>query len=267
MDLRGAVAVITGASAGIGRATAWALAGKGAHVVVAARRQARLEELAQEIERRGGQALAVPCDVSRREEVDALRERVEEVFGRCDVLVNNAGIPGGGPFDQLTMDQIEAVVRTNLLGVLYGTKAFLPMMLAAGRGHVVNVASLAGRYAVPGAAVYSATKHGVVAFSEALHFELEDRGILVTTVNPGLVHTEGFPHRDARDRFGVPVMGPMRVADVIVEVVERGRAPEVSVPRVLGAMQAVRVLAPPVYRWGVRRALARGLRATRVGET
>jgi NADP-dependent 3-hydroxy acid dehydrogenase YdfG len=266
MELCDAVAVVTGASAGIGRATAWAFAGKGARVVASARRQDRLNALVQAIERRGGRALAVPCDVSRQEDVHGLRGRVEEAFGRCDVLVNNAGIPGGGRFDDLSIEQIEAVVRTNLLGVLYGTKAFLPMMLAAGEGHVVNVASIAGRFAVPGAAVYSATKHAVVAFSESLHFEVEGRGLLVTTVNPGLVQTEGFPHRELRDRFGIRPMKPLRIAEVIVEVVERGRAPEVTVPRLLGAMQAVRVLAPPVYRWGVRRAVAKGLRATRVPE-
>src|SRR5207249_4100009 len=125
--------------------------------------------------------------------------------------------------------------------------------------------SLAGRFAVPGSSVYSSTKHAVVAFSESLHFELEPRGILVTAVNPGLVATEAFPHRDALER-GRPVMKPERVARVIVDVVKRGRAPEVSVPRWMAALQAFRVLTPPLYRFGLRRATRGSLRPTRVDE-
>jgi short-subunit dehydrogenase len=118
----------------------------------------------------------------------------------------------------------------------------------------VNVASLAGRYATPGAAVYGATKHGVVAFSEALHHELKPSGILVTVVNPAFAATEGFPATDVPRPL---VMSPDRVARAIVDVVRRGRAPEVSVPRALGAFQAFRVLAPPLYRWGVERVTRR----------
>src|SRR5206468_2728177 len=144
-----------------------------------ARREDLLNELGEEIRSFGGQALVVGCDVSEIGQVQELAARTEASFGRCDVLVNNAGIPGGGPFAELSLDQIERIARVNYLGVLYCTKAFLPMMVAAGRGHVVNVASLAGRFAVPGSSVYSSTKHAVVAFSEALHFEMAPRGILV----------------------------------------------------------------------------------------
>ncbi len=175
MELREAVVVVTGASSGIGWATAWAFAREGSAVVVAARREERLHQLVHEIERRGGRAIAQKWDVDRREEIEELRDRVQNVFGRCDVLINNAGIPGGGQFADVSMDGVEAVVRTNLLGVLLTAKAFLPMMLEAGRGHMVNIASLAGRFAVPGSAVYSATKHAVVAFSEAAYYELAPR--------------------------------------------------------------------------------------------
>lgn len=250
MALRGAVAVVTGASAGIGRATAWALAAGGATVVAAARREDRLVALAAEIESRGGRALPVPCDVTDRAQIESLRDRVLAAYGRCDVLVNNAGIPGGGRFADVAPDQIEALVQTNLLGVLRGTKAFLPAMLEAGRGHVVNVASLAGRFAIPGSAVYAATKHGVVAFSEALHYEVAPAGVLVTSVNPGFVTTERFRHDDLARR-GVPVMRPEDVALLIVRVVRRGIAPEISIPRWLGAFQAVRVIAPGPYRWAL----------------
>jgi short-subunit dehydrogenase len=266
VQIRGSIAVVTGASSGIGLATARALAREGATVVVAARREGRLQALAVEIDREGGRALAAGCDVSQFGQVEALAGRVSNAFGRCDLLVNNAGIPGGGPFADLEIEQIERITQVNFLGVLYCTKAFLPMMLEAGRGHIVNVASLAGRYAVPGASVYTATKHAVVAFSEALYYELESEGILVTAVNPGLVATEGFPHRDVVDKGrGRLVMRPERVADVIVNVVRKGTASEVSIPRWLASLQAVRLLAPPLYRFGLKRA-TRGVRPTRVGE-
>lgn len=259
MDIEGAVSVVTGASAGIGRATAHALAARGSRVVVCARREGRLRDLAGEIEARGGSATVMTCDVTQRPQVEQLAAHVREIHGRCDVLVNNAGVPGGGPFAALSWDKIEEVTRTNYMGVLYCTKAFLPMMLDAGRGHVVNIASLAGRFAVPGSSVYSSTKHAVIAFSEALHYEVARRGLRVTAVNPALVATEGFPHTGPA-RKGLRVMRPERVADLIVRVVDKGKAPEVSIPRHLAALQAVRVLAPPLYRFGLDRATRGSLR-------
>ncbi|TMK31000.1 MAG: SDR family NAD(P)-dependent oxidoreductase [Actinobacteria bacterium] len=254
MDLRGAVAVVTGASSGFGELTSRMLAKEGAAVVLAARRAERLEALAAEIEGRGGRALAVRCDVTEVADLQGLRDRVDEAFGRCDVLINNAGIPGGGRFEDLSLEQIEQVIRVNLLGVLVCTKVFLPMMLDRQRGHIVNVGSLAGRYAAPGASVYSASKHGVVAFSEALYYELAPRGILVTSVNPGFAATEGFPQGRLPSAL---VMRADRVARVIVDVIKEGRAPEVSVPRGMSLWQAFRVLTPPLYRWGVRTATGR----------
>lgn len=254
MDLRGAVAVVTGASSGFGELTSRMLAKEGAAVVLAARRAERLEALAAEIEGRGGRALAVRCDVTEVADLQGLRDRVDEAFGRCDVLINNAGIPGGGRFEDLSLEQIEQVIRVNLLGVLVCTKVFLPMMLDRQRGHIVNVGSLAGRYAAPGASVYSASKHGVVAFSEALYYELARRGILVTSVNPGFAATEGFPQGRLPSAL---VMRADRVARVIVDVIKEGRAPEVSVPRGMSLWQAFRVLTPPLYRWGVRTATGR----------
>jgi len=265
VNLGGAVAVVTGASSGIGRSTALAFAARGADVVLAARREDKLQEVATLVAQRGRKAASVRCDVSDLEQVRELQRKTEEAFGRCDVLVNNAGIPGGGPFAELTMEQIERIARVNYLGVLYCTKVFLPMMLEARRGHVVNVASLAGRFAVPGASVYSSTKHAVVAFSEALYYELGSKGILVTAVNPGLVTTEGFPHRDAVDA-GRKVMSSDEVARLIVRVVDEGIGPERSIPRWMAALQAFRVLAPPVYRFGLKQVTKRRLRPTRATE-
>lgn len=256
MELRGSVVVVTGASSGIGWATARAFAKAGSHVAIAARRQERLDRLAAEVRSLGRQALSVRCDVRDPAQVESLREQVRQAYGRCDVLVNNAGIAGQGLFASESLEAVQAVVETNLMGVLYCTMAFLPMMEAAGRGHVVNIASLAGRFAIPGAAVYSATKHAVVAFSESLHFEVSPRGILVTSVNPGLVATEGFPHRPVGMKALVGVMRPERVGRLVVDVVRTGKAPEISLPRWQASFQAGRLLAPSLYRL----ALARGAR-------
>ncbi len=260
LDLRGAVVVVTGASSGFGELTSLRFARAGSSVVLAARRLERLEALEARIAARGGIALAVRCDVTRLDELEALRDRVAEAFGRCDVLVNNAGIPGGGWFEEVDLPRLERVIEVNLLGLVRATKLFLPLMLERRRGHVVNIASLAGRFATPGGAIYGATKHGVVAFSEALYHELGPSGILVTSVNPGFSATEGF-----RGGPSLVNLDPDRVARLIVDVVRRGRGPEVSIPRALSALQAFRVLTPPLYRWGVDRITRRSspLRSTR----
>lgn len=249
MDPHDRVVVVTGASAGIGEATAVAFAQRGAQVALAARRLDRIEELADRIVRAGGQAVAFRCDVTEHEQLERLDRIVTEVLGPPDVLVNNAGVPGGGGFAELSYEQIERVVRTNLLGVLFGTRAFLPGMQRRGGGHIVNVASLAGRYAAPDAALYTATKHAVVAFSESVHYEAARRGVLVTAVNPAFVATEGFPQSNLP---GTIVMAPERVARAIVRVVRDRIAPEYSVPRWVAPFQAFRVLTPGLYRWGLR---------------
>ena len=253
MELRGAVAVVTGASAGIGRATAWALAAEGAEVVLAARRMERLRELAKAIEKQGGTALPVQCDIGELSSIEALVAAVEKAHGRVDVLVNNAGLSGGGRFDAVAVDKIIETTRVNYLGVVLCTKLFLPMMLEQGSGHIVNVASLAGRYATPGASVYTATKHAVVAFSEALYYELKPKGIVVTSVNPGFVETEQWPHDD---KPSWTVMQPDRISRAIVDVVRSGKGPEVNIPGWLAPWQAIRVLAPPLYRLGIQKMMA-----------
>jgi NAD(P)-dependent dehydrogenase (short-subunit alcohol dehydrogenase family) len=258
MELRGAVVVVTGASSGFGELAARRFARAGSTVVVAARRLDRLEALVADIRAAGGAASAAACDVGDVASLDALAARVRELHGGLDVLVNNAGIPGGGRFDGLTADQIEQVIRVNVLGVLQGTRAFLPMLLDRGRGHVVNVASLAGRFATPGHSVYTASKHAVVAFSEALAYELAPRGIRVTSVNPGFASTEGFP------QTGLPgflVMHPDRVARAIVDAVREDAGPEVAVPRSVAPLEAFRILTPPLYRWAVRR-VSKAMRPT-----
>jgi NADP-dependent 3-hydroxy acid dehydrogenase YdfG len=263
VQLKGSVAVVTGASSGIGEAVAVALAQRGAKVVLAARRKDRLDDLADRIDRAGGTALAVRCDVTDREQLTSLPSVVKEAFGPCDILVNNAGVPGGGTFADLTYQQIDAIIQVNVLGVMYGTRAFLPGMLKRRHGHIVNVASLAGRFATPGAAVYGASKHAVVAFSESVFYEVEDQGVLVTAVNPGFVRTESFPLVGMDRRM---ILTLDRVAGAVVRVVRDDIAPELSVPRYISPLQAFRVLTPPLYRWGVRKGRDMGLKGTKAAD-
>jgi NAD(P)-dependent dehydrogenase (short-subunit alcohol dehydrogenase family) len=237
----GKVCIVTGASSGIGEATARALARAGATVVLAARREDLLARFAEEI---GERATWMRCDVTRQEDLQALRDHVAETHGRCDVLVNNAGVPGGGRFADLSIERIRLVTETNLMSVMVSTKLFLPMLLEA-KGHVVNVASLAGRYALPGASVYTAAKHGVVALSESLSYTTES-GIRVTAVCPGLVHTPSFPHvRPPR----LLTVTAEQVAQRIVRVVGEGRVGTVCIPAWAGPLAAVPILAPRLFRF------------------
>lgn len=238
MNLAGKVCVVTGASAGIGEATARALAKAGATLVLAARREELLRELAESL---GDRASWVRCDVTRIEDLEGLRDEVARRHGRCDVLVNNAGVPGGGWFEDLTLEQLQLVTATNYLSVLYGTKIFLPLLLAS-RGHVVNVSSLAGRYAMPGAAVYTASKFAVVGLSESLSYS---PGLKVTAVCPGFAETEAFRAREM-PRF--LTVTKEQIADRIVEVIRTGRVGTVHVPTWAGPLAAFQSLTPRLYR-------------------
>src|SRR5436190_6778569 len=162
------VAVVTGASSGIGEATAKALAAEGFAVALAARREDRINELAKEI---GDQALAVPTDVADPDSARALIEKTKSELGRVDVLVNNAGVMLLGPIMGADLEHWQRMVNVNVLGLLYCTHAALPVMQEQGGGHIVNVSSVAGRVARLGSGVYNATKWGVVGFSESLRQE------------------------------------------------------------------------------------------------
>jgi len=189
--LKGKVAIVTGASSGIGEATAEALAAEGAAVAVAARREERLRGLASRIEERGGRALVVATDVTDRAAVEALVERTRDELGEVDVLVNNAGIMPLSFVKNLHVDEWERMVDVNVKGVLYGTAAVLPGMMERRSGHIVNVSSVAGRRMFPAGSVYCATKFAVTAFSEGLRMELSpEYGIRVTSIEPGAVATE-----------------------------------------------------------------------------
>jgi NADP-dependent 3-hydroxy acid dehydrogenase YdfG len=194
IDLTDRVVAITGASSGIGEATAVACAQAGAAVALAARRKDRIEALAERIEGDGGKALALETDVTDVQEARAFVEQANEKLGGLDVLVNNAGVMLLGPIAGADIEEWRRMIDVNLLGLLYCTHAALPIMLERGSGHVVNVSSVAGRTARAGSGVYNLTKHGVGAFSEALRQETAQAGIRVTLIEPGAVGTELSGH-------------------------------------------------------------------------
>jgi len=203
--LEGRVAIVTGASSGIGEAGAEALARAGARVAAAARRKERLDALCERIRAAGGVALAVPIDVAKREQVEALAEQVVDAWGRIDVLVNNAGLMPLSPIREGRVDDWDRMIDVNVKGVLYGIAAVLPVMLEQGSGHVVNVGSVAGRRPFPGGTVYAATKFAVRALTAGMQLELSaSEGIRVTDVQPGVVDTElpdHIPSEEAREGF------------------------------------------------------------------
>ena len=192
--LTNTVALITGASSGIGAATALALAAEGAAVALLARRAERLATLAEQISAADGTALAIPTDVTDESQARAAVQQTFETWGRVDILVNNAGVMYNSPIDGADTNEWRRMVDLNIMGVLYMTHATLPIMKQQQRGHIVNVSSVAGRLAFANAAVYNATKWGVVGFSEALRQESFGHGIRTTIIEPGLTETELFDH-------------------------------------------------------------------------
>jgi NADP-dependent 3-hydroxy acid dehydrogenase YdfG len=188
--LDGKVAVITGASSGIGEATAEALAAEGAAVVVAARREERLSDLVERINGNGGKALSVECDVTDEEQAHDLIQRARDELGQVDILVNNAGVMQLSKIEKGLSDEWRRMFDVNVLGLLYVTDAAVQVMKEQGSGHLINVSSVAGRKSGPLRGAYSGTKFAVNAISEALRVELLEDNIRVTMVEPGAVETE-----------------------------------------------------------------------------
>ncbi|MDX6664048.1 MAG: hypothetical protein QOG68_254 [Solirubrobacteraceae bacterium] len=222
MDLSGRKIAITGASSGIGEATALACAQAGAAVALAARREDRISELAKQISDDGGRAVALPTDVTDERQARAFVEHAYEQLGGLDGLVNNAGVMLLGPIAGAPTDEWRTMVNVNLLGLLYCTHAALPVMLKAGTGDIVNVSSVAGRTVNAGSGVYNMTKWGVGAFSEALRQEVTGAGIRVTIIEPGAVSTElaGHNRPEIRDMIAERFKGVERLeADDIAQAI------------------------------------------------
>jgi NAD(P)-dependent dehydrogenase (short-subunit alcohol dehydrogenase family) len=244
------VVVITGASSGIGRATARAYARRGARLVLASRSRAALETVAAECRALGARALVVPTDVSLEAQVQALAAAAVAQYGRIDVWVGNAGVFAYGSFDELPPGVFRQVVETNLMGQVHGARAALPYFRRQGRGTLILVASLYSRVASPGILPYVTSKYGLLGFAEGLRQELRGSGIRVRVILPGSVDTPIYQHAanltGKKARPLPPVTSPARVARAIVRSADRRRF-AAYVGRLQRLVVPVHDLAPPVY--------------------
>lgn len=268
-------AVITGGGSGLGRALALDIAGRGGRVVVADIDEVGATETVQQIERTGGEAHVVRCDVSDAAEVGQLAETARSLLGEVDFLANNAGVSVTGPFEQITLDDWDWIVRINLWGVVNGCRAFLPEMRARGRGHVLNVASLAGLVSTPKMAPYNLTKASVVALSETLYGEYRQHGVNIGVLCPAffvtriIENSRGIVHPQVRERVEAMMrrssLQAPDVARIAVDGVLRGQLYIVPMRegRMLWRLQ--RLWPQGFYRWvlGAKRPPLRDLRNVR----
>lgn len=243
MELAGSVALVTGASSGIGRAVALELADQGAHVLAHGRDRGRLDDVALLT---GGTPLV--AELTDRDQREALVHKACEVRGHVDVLVSNAGLGWAGPFTDMTADEVDRIIDLNLTAALHVTRLLLPTMVERRRGALCFVTSVAGRTSVAGEAVYSAAKAGLDAFAESLRAEARGTGVRVSVVVPGVVDTDFFTNRGRPYDRTLPRPVPTQVvAGAVVRAIADGR-PEVWAPRWLRLAPAVRALAPAPYR-------------------
>lgn len=232
-QIAGKSIIITGASSGIGEATARLLADRGAKLMLAARRQERLDKLTSEIEQAGGTASYQVVDITQRSEVEALAQATLKQYGRIDVLINNAGTMPLSRLDQLRVEEWESTVDINIKGVLYGIAAVLPHMQRAQSGHIVNLSSVAGHRVFPTGAVYCATKHAVRAISEGLRQEIGNH-IRCTIISPGAVATEltqsikdPQTSKNIEELYAVAI-GPDAVAQAIAYALEQPQEVDIN---------------------------------------
>lgn len=238
------IAIVTGASSGIGLATARKLAARGTHVVLVARTESKLREAVTELGE--ARATACPLDVADRTALQALPGRVVEQHGRLDIVVNNAGVNHRGEVKHRTGEELAGILETNLVAPILLTRAALPHLKRG--GCVVNVASIAGKVTLPHEATYSSSKWGLRLFAKALHLELAAEGIRVCNVNPGPVDTGFFG--DARDVpdivFSQPMSTADQIADAVLEAIE-GHRQEIDVPAASGRLATLGYLFPSLF--------------------
>ena len=234
MDFKNKVILITGASSGIGKETAIKFAKLGANIILVARRKERLEQVANELKKFHTSVLVCQCDVSKKEQVKKMSETVLEKFDSIDILVNNAGFAIYGTVNDLTIDDIESQMETNYFGMVYCIKNFLPLMLKKKSGHIVNVASVAASFGLPGIASYCASKFAMLGFSEGLKHELKGTGVGITVVSPIMVRTDFFDHPSFKK---IPRFSPMSLDSktVVKAILKASNSPrlEIIVPSVV----------------------------------
>lgn len=247
--LQGEVAIVTGASSGIGRATAVALAREGARVGLAARREGLLREVAEEIRAVGSEALVAPTDVTDREQVQRLVDRTLERWGRVDILIANAGVYVRSPIRDLRIEDLEFSMAVNFYGSVYPVLAVLPHMLERKHGHIVLVTSMDAKKGIPPDVPYVAAKFALAGFGDVLRQELHGTGVHATVVFPGRVDTPLIQNlKVPRISAKIP---PEKVADAILRGIRR-RLPEIIVPWQARTLIYAHVLSPRLADWGVR---------------
>ncbi|WP_428325083.1 SDR family NAD(P)-dependent oxidoreductase [Nitrosopumilus sp.] len=234
MDFKNKTVLITGASSGIGKQTAIEFAKLGANIILVARRKEKLDELANELEKFNVTTFACKCDVSDKAQVKEMSKTVLEKFDFIDVLVNNAGFAIYGYVKDLSIDEIESQMETNYFGMMYCIKNFLPSMLDKKSGHIVNVASVAASFGLPGIASYCASKFAMLGFSEGLKHELHGTGVGITVVSPIMVRTDFFDHPsfEKMPKYSPTSLSSKTVAKAILKAAHSPRL-EIIVPSVV----------------------------------
>jgi short-subunit dehydrogenase len=251
-DYRGKVAIVTGASSGIGKAIALDLARRGTTIVAAARRKELLEEVAGTCRRTTPDSSVAVVDVSDREAVESMCHETLERHGRVDVLVNNAGIPQRIHATRVTVEDVEHVMKINFFGTVYATLALLPSMLERGEGRIVNVGSVAGRVGSPRESAYAASKYAMTGWSEVLAADLLETGVKVHLIVPGAIDTEIWEKVQEPAAYKGKFIPPQAIADAVRECLETGKS-ERWVPRRLQPVSLFRSLAPGSYVKGIAR--------------
>jgi short-subunit dehydrogenase len=234
MNFKDKVVVITGASSGIGEASAIKFAKKNAKIVLVARRKEKLLQVQKEISKYTDSILICQCDVSNKLQVKEMSDAVLDEFGRIDILVNNAGFVIYGSVLELSIEEIESQMETNYFGMIYCTKNFLPHMIEQGKGHIVNVASVGASFSIPGVASYCATKFAMLGFSEGLKHELSGTGVDITVVSPIAVDTPLFDHPSFENfskHSTIITLSPETVANAVLKAANSSRL-EIVVPSV-----------------------------------
>jgi short-subunit dehydrogenase len=234
MNFKDKVVVITGASSGIGKASAIKFAKKNAKIVLVARRKEKLLQVQKEISKYTDSILICQCDVSNKSQVKEMSDDVLDEFGRIDVLVNNAGFVIYGSVLDLSIEEIESQMATNYFGMIYCTKSFLPHMIEQRIGHIVNVASVGASFGIAGVASYCATKFAMLGFSEGLKHELSGTGVGITVVSPIAVETPLFDHPSFDKNFShstIVTLSPETVANAVLKAANSSRL-EIVVPSV-----------------------------------
>jgi short-subunit dehydrogenase len=234
MNFKDKVVLITGASSGIGRASAIQFAKKGATIILVSRRKEKLDQVDKDLKKFNVSTLVCECDVSDKFQVKKISKTILEKYESVDILVNNAGFAIHGSVSNLTIEEIESQMATNYFGMVYCIKNFLPSMIKKKSGHIVNVASVAGSFGLPGIASYCASKFAMLGFSEGLKHELKGTGVGVTVVSPIMVRTNFFDHSSFENmpKYSPTSLSAETVANAILKAADSPRL-EIIVPSVV----------------------------------